>query len=75
MNNTFDTSVYRKSTFSGLGMSFFSFIPFIYKLNSIKTLIHRGYTVGSSYFRRVSEFNKLKCFFSKNGFPNRSVES
>lgn len=74
-NNKFDTSVFRKSTFSGLGMSFFSFIPFIYKINSIKTLIHRGYTVSSSYFRRHSEFNKLKHFFSKNGFPYRLVQS
>ena len=60
MNNKFETSVYRKITFSGLGMSFFSFIPFVFKLNSIKTLIYRGYTVSSSYFRRHSEFNKLK---------------
>ena len=37
--NVFQTSIYRKSTFTGLGLNFHSFTPFIYKLNSIKTII------------------------------------
>ena len=36
-NNKIRTSVYRKPTFSGQGLSFFSFCTLRFKLNSIKT--------------------------------------
>ena len=39
-NDSFEVEVYRKKTFTGLGTSFFSFSPSIYKLNSIKTPIY-----------------------------------
>ena len=39
-NNIFNTSVYRKPTFSGLSMSYFRFVPFNLKINSFKTLTH-----------------------------------
>ena len=65
----FKTSVYRKSMFTGLGTSFFSFTPFIYKLNSIRTLIFRGFKVCSTYKGMHSEFNFLKEFFFNNGYP------
>ena len=35
----FAINVYRKPTFSGLGTSFFSFCPFVYKINSIKNFV------------------------------------
>ena len=45
--NTFGTSVLRKHTFSGLGTSF---CTFKFKLNSIKTLLYRGYNISLNYF-------------------------
>ena len=42
MPNILSTSVYWKPTFSGLGLRYFSYTPFIYKINSIKTLISRA---------------------------------
>ena len=45
----FSTSVFRKLTFSGLGISFFSFCSKNFKSNSIMTLLHRAYNVCSSY--------------------------
>ena len=74
-NNTFETSVYRKQSFTGLGMSFYSFIPFSFKLNSIKTLIFRGYTISSNYFNMHTEFDFLMDFFTKNGFPKNLIYS
>ena len=65
-NNKFETSTYRKETFSGLGTSYFSFTPFIYKLNCLKTLIYRGYNVSSNFFSMHSEFEFLRIFFNNN---------
>ncbi|XP_069981900.1 uncharacterized protein [Penaeus vannamei] len=44
-NGRFHTSIYRKPTFTGLGLHFLSNIPYIYKINSIKTLITRAYNL------------------------------
>ena len=74
-NNKFETSTFRKATFTGLGTSFFSFTPFIFKLNGLKTLIHRGYNVASNCISRTSEFNFLKQYFFNNGFPVSLVQS
>jgi len=65
----FETSVYRKDTFSGQGLSFFSFCSFNFKLNSVRSLLSRGYNVCSSFINIHSEFEFLKTFFHQNGFP------
>ena len=75
LNNKFITSVYRKPTFSGQGISFFSFTPFLFKLNAIKTLIFRSYTICSSYHAMHSEFDFLRNFFISNGFPSNLISS
>ena len=69
-NNKLVTTVYRKPTFSGLGTSFFSNIPFLYKLNSIRTLIHRAYNLSSTYQSFTNELDFIRNFFSNNGFPD-----
>ena len=74
-NNIFCTSVYRKSTFTGLGISFFSHCTFRFKINSIKTLLHRAFNVCSSYTALHAEFSFLKIFFRNNGFPQFLIES
>ena len=65
----FVTSIYRKDTFTGLGLHFLSFEPFKYKINSIKTLIYRAYNICSTHFNFHSEIKFLKEFFHNNGFP------
>ena len=74
-NNKFITSVYRKPTFSGQGISFFSFTPFLFKLNAIKTLVFRSYSICSNYHDMHKEFNFLKDFFVSNGFPANLILS
>ena len=74
-NQKFTTSIYRKPTFTGLGTNFFSFTPFIYKLNSIKTLIYRAYHISSSYFQFNQEINFLRKYFTDNLFPSHLVDS
>ena len=74
-NNKFETSTFRKTTFSGLGTSYFSFTPFTFKLNGLKTLINRGYKVTSNYVSRNSEFKFLQQYFFNNGFPCSLIKS
>ena len=68
-DNTFNSSVYRKPTFTGLGLSFFSCSPLKYKINSIQTLLHRGYMLCSSYFEFQKEIEFLQTYFINNGYP------
>ena len=43
--NKFNTSVYRKPTFSGQGLSFFSHCSVKFKINCIKALLHSPYNI------------------------------
>ena len=62
-------SIFRKSTFSGLGTSFFSFCNFQFKINAVKTLLHRAFSLSSSYELFHKEVKFLKQFFTNNGYP------
>ena len=73
--NKFSTSVYRKSTFSGLGISYFSFWSCRFKINSITTLLHRAFNICSNYHLLHDEFKFLCNFFVQNGFPELLVQS
>ena len=68
-DNKFTTSVYRKSSFTGLGMNFFSFCTPQFKINSIRTLIFRAFNICSNFQNIHNEFEFLKSFFKCNGFP------
>ena len=74
-NNQFVTSVYRKPTFTGLGMNFHSFVPNYFKTNLIASLMHRAFKICSQQtcFERELEF--LKSFFLKNNFPFKFVNN
>ena len=72
--SNFMSSVYRKPTFSGQGISYFSYMPFRLKLNSIRTLLHRAYGVSSSFLSLHKEFLYLKNYFFNNGFPIHLIE-
>ena len=74
-NNKFETSIYRKSTFSGLGLSFFSFTPFVYKINVLKTLISRGSKICSNFTNLNRELSFIVDFLFYNGYPKKLVYS
>ena len=54
----------------GNWLSFFSFTPFLYKLNALKPLIFRGYKISSNILNMHSDFDFLHSFFIQNGFPS-----
>ena len=70
----FETSVYRKPTFTGLGLSFFSFSSFRFKRSAITTLLHRAFNLCSNFDVMHKEFSFIKSFFRNNGFPVQLVE-
>ena len=67
--NAFNTGVYKKKTFTGLGLNFLSFVPSVYKINSIKTLINRCFSICSTWHLFHEEIKKLTSFFTNNGYP------
>ena len=68
-NQLFSSSVYRKPTFTGLATSFYSYCPIMFKINAIKTLLHRAYSVSSGYLNFTHEIAFLRLFFRNNGYP------
>ena len=72
--SNFETEVYRKETFTGLGMKFNSFIPDNYKENLIKCLLDRAYKISSTFAKLHNEIIFLKSYFMNNGFPGKMFE-
>ena len=68
-DNAFFTSVYRKPTFTGLGLRYDSFLPTSYKDNLIQCLIHRAYKI-SSFSLFHQDFQKLRQFFRLTFTPS-----
>ena len=75
IGNKLHTSVFRKPTFSGLGTSFFSSCCRNFKINGIKTLLHRAYNVSSTAISLKNEIDFLQNFFHNNGFPKSLVQN
>ena len=69
-NNQFLTGIFRKKTFSGLGLNFFSYCPFLFKINSCKTLVSRAFALSSNWNMFHEELTFLKSYFSKNCYPS-----
>ena len=59
------SSVFRKAT---LGMNFLSYCPSTYKINAIKTLLHRAYKLSSNYLNFTEEVEYLRNFIYNNSF-------
>ena len=66
----FITNVFRKDSYTGLGLNFYSFCPDIYKLNSCKTLVNRAYKVCSNWLTFSQELETLKKYFHQNNYPS-----
>ena len=74
-NNEFVTGVFRKSMFTGLGLNFFSYCPFIFKLNSCNTLLHRAYNICSNWSKFHEEIEFLTSYFKKNCYQSHVFPS
>ena len=72
-NGQFVTGVFRKKTFTGLGLNFFSHCFSIFKVNSCKTLLSRAYALSSNWLKFHEEVSFLKNYFTANCYPSSLV--
>ena len=75
INDQFMTTVFRKATFTGFGINYFSFILHRYKLASIRTLLFRGFRISSAYESFHKEVEFLQSHYTNNSFPSRCFNS
>ena len=69
-NGKFVTGIFRKKTFTGLGLNYFSHCPSLFKTNSCKTLLFRAYNLCSNWIKFHEEVTFLKHYFKSNCFPS-----
>ena len=55
-------------------MNFLSYCPLIYKINTIKTLLHRAYKLSSNYLNFTQEVEYLRNLFYNNSYPSDFFE-
>ena len=72
-NDRFLTTVFRKKTFTGQGLNYFSNIYDKYKLSCIYTLLHRAFELSSSYQAFHNEVIFLTKYFKDNYYPTKII--
>lgn len=72
--NKVDTAVYTKPTNNGQCLNYYSIAPDRYKTGLIRTLLHRGYIVSSSWENFNTEINRLKQVLVNNNYPMKLIE-
>ena len=70
----FSTTIYRKSTFSGVSCNFESFLPSFYKFGMVYTLVHRYFCICSDWTKFHAELTFLKKMFCKNGYSESFID-
>ena len=65
----FTSTVFRKPTYTGLILNFSAMCPQKWKFGLIQCLLHRAYTISSSWLAFSQDVDFLKDIFSKNGYP------
>ena len=69
------TSVYRKETFTGVGLNFLSHVYSRYKESSFSTLFFRAWRNTTNYLDFHSEIEFLRTFFINNGYPDNIIQT
>ena len=70
----FVTSVYRKTTFSGVYTHCDSYIPLQYMSGLVYTLLHRSYSICTNWGQFHQEIEKIKSIMLKNGYSLTLIE-
>ena len=72
-SNSFTTGLYRKPTFTGLGLKFQSAVANSHKYNLIGCLLDRAHKICSNLVTFGAEVEKLKKYFFQNGYPIKLI--
>ena len=70
----FHTSVFHKLSYTGLLTNFLSFIPSLYKISLVKTLINRVYKICNNWSSFHSNIKELKYILQRNKFPPKVID-
>ena len=73
--HTFETTIYRKSTFTGVITNWNSYVPIEYKKASITTMIDRALRICSTYQLLSTEFNEIRKIAKLNDYPSSMVDT
>jgi len=68
-NEGFETSIYRKPTFSGVYLNFKSYSPLQYKKGLVNCLLFRIYSLCSNWGIIHEEITKIKKILMENNYP------
>ena len=71
LNCIVNYSIYRKSTFTGLLLNYFSFTPKWYKIGLIRCLIDRIYRVNNTRPGFDDDLSKLFSILGRNSYPQQ----
>ena len=74
-DNPLKFTVFRKKTYTGLSINFFSHCPILYKVNAIKTLLNRSFKICTDYNLLHLEIEFLMKMFSDNNYPKSLLHS
>ena len=72
--NSVVTSTFRKKTFTGLLINYFSFTPLSYKIGLIRTLIDRVFKINNTWLGFHKDITKLVFILRKNLFPVHLID-
>jgi len=72
-NGKLCTTVYRKPTFSGIYMSFHSFVPVAYKRGLVRSLFNRALRICSAEFLD-QELNTVRRLLKANAYPEHFID-
>ena len=72
--DTLQTSIYRKDTYTGLLLNYNSVCPRQWKVGLINGMLHRAYTVSNCWEMFHNEVKNMTSIFQKNGYPRSTVE-
>ena len=68
------TSVYHKTSYTGLLTNFFSFSPHSYKVGLVKTLVDRAYKINNTWHGFHKDIESLVITLKKNFFPAKIID-
>ena len=69
----FETTTFRKTTFTGLLINFTSFVPLCYKFGLVKTLFNRAMKINSPKNGWEKDKDKITEILLKNSFPRKII--
>ena len=74
-HGTFETTIYRKATFTGLMINWNSFVPLQYKRASVMSMVRRALAICSTYSALTNEFDEIRRIALNNDYPRNFIDT